>query len=97
VRARRRRPIAPGLLEQGERAIAAPAVEWTERVAQLAVRSVPGLQDDPAARAARGFNTSRIHQDLMIGGSHVAVDRIDGARNAVPILRDDAWVLATSP
>jgi aminopeptidase len=57
--------------------------------------TVPGLPEDPEARASLGFNTSGIHQDLMIGGPKVAVDGIDGAGNAVPILRDDVWVLGT--
>jgi hypothetical protein len=36
---------------------------------------------------------SGIHQDLMIGGPQVAVDGLDAAGNASPILRDDVWVL----
>src|SRR5262249_31368559 len=56
--------------------------------------TVPALPSDAEARAERGFNTSVIHQDLMIGGPEVAVDGIDEAGNAVPILRDDRWVLA---
>src|SRR5262249_42930322 len=54
--------------------------------------TVPDLPEDPKARASLGFNTSGVHQDLMIGGPHVAVDAIDGAGNTVPILRDDLWV-----
>jgi aminopeptidase len=56
--------------------------------------TVPALPEDPEARAELGFNTSAIHQDLMIGGPQVAVDGIDDTGNFVPILRDDAWVLA---
>lgn len=56
--------------------------------------TVPALPEDPEARAELGFNTSGIHQDLMIGGPHVAVDGIDDAGNFIPILRDDAWVHA---
>lgn len=56
--------------------------------------TVPDLADDPRARAELGFNSSGIHQDLMIGGPEVAVDGIDDAGNVVPILRDDNWVLA---
>jgi aminopeptidase len=56
--------------------------------------TVPDLPEDPEARAALGFNTSGIHQDLMIGGPQVAVDGIDDDGNTVPILRDDVWVLA---
>ncbi|MGN6869570.1 MAG: aminopeptidase [Solirubrobacteraceae bacterium] len=55
--------------------------------------TVPDLPSDPKARAERGFNTSSIHQDLMIGGPDVAVDGLDGAGNATPILREDVWVL----
>ncbi|HJS92820.1 MAG TPA: aminopeptidase [Solirubrobacteraceae bacterium] len=55
--------------------------------------TVPDLPSDSAARAERGFNSSSIHQDLMIGGREVAVDGLDAAGKATPILRDDAWVL----
>ena len=55
--------------------------------------TVPDLPSDPAGRAARGFNLSDIHQDLMIGGPEVAVDGLDAAGNATPILRDDVWML----
>lgn len=56
--------------------------------------TVPDLPSGHEARAERGFNMSAIHQDLMIGGREVAVDGLDAAGNATPILRDDAWVLA---
>ena len=55
--------------------------------------TVPDLPAGVEARAERGFNASDIHQDLMIGGPEVAVDGLDAAGNATPILRDDAWVL----
>ncbi len=55
--------------------------------------TVPDLPSDPESRAERGFNVSGIHQDLMIGDPAVAVDGLDGAGNATPILRDDVWVL----
>lgn len=55
--------------------------------------TVPDLPEDPSARATRGFNVSTIHQDLMIGAPDIAVDGIDGAGRATPILRDDTWVL----
>jgi aminopeptidase len=55
--------------------------------------TVPDLPSDPMARAERGFNASTIHQDLMIGGPAVAVDGLDAAGNATPILREDVWVL----
>ncbi len=55
--------------------------------------TVPDLPEEPAERAERGFNASSIHQDLMIGGPNIAVDGIDRAGNATPILRDDTWRL----
>jgi aminopeptidase len=58
--------------------------------------TVPDLPEDPDERAARGFNTSGIHQDLMIGGPRVAVDGIDERGEVVPILRDDTWVFSPS-
>ncbi len=59
--------------------------------------TVPDLPEDPAQRSSRGFNTSRIHQDVMIGGPEIAVDGIDGAGTVTPILRDDVWVLEPPP
>jgi aminopeptidase len=55
--------------------------------------TVPDLPARADARAARGFNQSSIHQDLMIGGPEVSVDGLDAAGNATPIIRDDVWVL----
>ena len=55
--------------------------------------TVPDLPGDTDGRAERGFNVSGIHQDTMIGGPEIAVDGLDAAGNATPILRDDVWVL----
>jgi aminopeptidase len=55
--------------------------------------TVPDLPEGADERAARGFNVSAIHQDLMIGGPEIAVDGIDGDGNATPILQEDVWLL----
>ncbi len=55
--------------------------------------TVPDLPGDADERARRGFNVSAVHQDIMIGGPEIAVDGIDAAGKATPILRDDVWTL----
>ena len=49
------------------------------------------LPDDEAARSARGLNTSRIHQDAMIGGPDVTVFGVDAAGDEAPILVKERW------
>jgi len=55
--------------------------------------SVPDLPDGQAEREVLGFNLSDVHQDAMIGGAEVDVDGVEPGGAAVPIMRDDAWVL----
>jgi aminopeptidase len=55
--------------------------------------TVDALPDGRDERERFGFNISDVHQDAMIGGPEVAVTGLkDGTE--VPIIVDDAWVLA---
>jgi len=57
-------------------------------------QAVPGSEAwSPEERAARGVNYSSIHTDFMIGGPEVEVDGITTDGDAVPLLRDDVWLL----
>jgi aminopeptidase len=55
--------------------------------------TVADLPDDAGERERRGFNTSAVHQDAMIGGPEVNVDGVAPDGTTVPVLRDDVWVL----
>ena len=50
----------------------------------LAMQGVEGLDD--AAKAARGFNTSAVHEDLMVGSDAVSVTGEDASGKSVPVI-----------
>src|SRR5688572_3161952 len=60
----------------------------------MAVDGVDGLGKDELIEA--GVNVSGTHTDFMIGGSEVDVDGLTRDGTATPIIRNDAWVLASS-
>jgi aminopeptidase len=55
----------------------------------LALDELPGQEE----WEAMGVNQSSAHTDFMIGGPEVEVDGIEGGGAAVPILRDNIWLL----
>jgi aminopeptidase len=56
-----------------------------------ALPGAPGMSR--GERISAGLNQSRIHTDVVIGGPQVQVDGIDRDGRAIPIVRDDRWVL----
>jgi len=57
----------------------------------MAVDATDGLSTD--GLLAMGVNVSAMHTDFMIGGSEVDVDGLDPEGHAIPIIRDDVFVL----
>jgi aminopeptidase len=68
---------------------AACHIAWG-RAYELTVPDLPSAEEE---RERLGFNLSNVHQDAMIGGPEVTVDGIEAGGGAVPVIRDDVWVL----
>jgi aminopeptidase len=56
--------------------------------------TVEELPPDRGDWAAAGFNLSDVHQDAMIGGAEVTVTGIGADGTRIPIIENDAWLLA---
>jgi len=52
-----------------------------------------GTELSPDELLQRGVNASVVHTDLMVGGPDVDVDGLTRDGEAVPVLRENAWVL----
>jgi aminopeptidase len=47
----------------------------------------------PDEQRAVGVNQSKVHTDFMIGGPEVDVDGVTSEGDAIPVIRDDVWLL----
>jgi aminopeptidase len=62
---------------------------------QALLETIEGAEElSPEERVASGINDSGVHVDFMIGGPDVEVDAINRDGGAVPVIRDNRWVLS---